>query len=176
MNVTVYCGSTFGINPCYNDAAIDLGKFISSKGYTLVYGGGRTGLMGTISSFVLENEGEVIGVIPEFLKIQEGCQDDLTSLETVETMSERKDRMIELGDAFIALPGGPGTLEEISEIISLKRLNRIEGPCILFNNNDFYTSFETFLDKMVEEGFYPSDARKSIYFPKTISEIERIFS
>ena len=118
MNVTVYCGATTGNNPEYEKNAVELGKWIAENNHTLVYGGGKAGLMGIIADTVLQLGGEAIGVIPTFLKDRELAHTYLNELIVVNTMSERKDKMFSLGDIYIALPGGAGTLEEITDVIS----------------------------------------------------------
>ena len=174
MNITTYCASSDGDKKNYIEGALEFGKYIAESGSTLIYGGGKTGLMGAVSKSVIDNGGHAIGVITYHLKDIEGEQPGLDRCEEVETMAERKTRMIELGDAFVALPGGPGTLEEISEIISAKRLDLIKGPCILFNQNGFYNPLKEFLSLMVKTGFYPEEAHKQIYFSNTIEEIIQI--
>lgn len=124
MNITVYCGASAGSEPIYEQKASELGQWLAAHGITLVYGGGRTGLMGKLANAVLANGGKAVGVIPEFLKTAEEVHTGLTRLITVDTMSQRKDTMLQMGDAFIALPGGAGTLEEIAEAISAARLGR----------------------------------------------------
>ncbi len=120
MNITVYLGSEYGVNPLYIEKAAELGRWIGSNGHSLVYGGGNVGLMGVLADNVLASGGKVIGVIPDFFIEIEQQHNGLTELEVVPSMSERKKRMVELGDFFIAFPGGIGTLEEISEIMTRK--------------------------------------------------------
>jgi len=122
MKIAVYCGASVGNEPSFATAAQELGQWIASRKNTLVYGGGKAGLMGVLADAVLENGGQVIGVIPTFLKDRELAHPGLTELYVVETMSERKRKMFELSQAFVALPGGPGTLEEITEMISWSRI------------------------------------------------------
>lgn len=174
MNITTYCASSDGDKKSYIEGAITFGKYIAEAGHTLIYGGGKTGLMGAVSKSVTDNGGHAIGVITYHLKDIEGEQEGLDRCEEVETMAERKTRMIELGDAFVALPGGPGTLEEISEIISAKRLKLITGPCILFNQNGFYNPLKEFLNLMVKTGFYPEESYSSVYFADTLEEVIEI--
>ena len=131
MNITVYCGSNFGDNPHFEEAAHDLGAWIARAGHTLVYGGSSVGLMGAVSRAAIEGGAPVIGVEPEFFIEAGVAQHDLTELIVVETMGERKSKMIELGDAFVALPGGVGTLEEISEIFTRVRL-AVDGRTPVF--------------------------------------------
>ncbi len=176
MNITVYCGSRFGEKSVFKDRAIELGNWIAESGHSLVYGGGNVGLMGTVANTVLEGGAKVYGVIPEFLLDQEKGHEGLYTLEIVESMPERKTRMINLGDAFIALPGGPGTLEEISEIISLRRLNRTEKPCIVYNINGFYDPLKRLLDEMVAADFLPAEDLDKVIFANNLDEIKAAIS
>ena len=172
MNITVYCGSRFGEKSVFKDKAIELGNWIVEGGHSLVYGGGNVGLMGTVANTVLEGGAKVYGIIPEFLLDQEKGHDGLYTLEIVSSMPERKTRMINLGDVFIALPGGPGTLEEISEIISLRRLNRTEKPCILYNIEGFYEPLRKLLEEMVAVDFLPAEDLDKVVFASNLDEIK----
>lgn len=172
MNITVYCGSRFGEKSVFKDKAIELGNWIVESGHSLVYGGGNVGLMGTVANTVLEGGAKVYGIIPEFLLDQEKGHEGLYTLEIVSSMPERKTRMINLGDAFIALPGGPGTLEEISEIISLRRLNRTEKPCILYNIEGFYEPLRKLLEEMVAADFLPAEDLDKVVFASNLDEIK----
>lgn len=172
MNIAVYCGASYGKNNAYQEAARKVGKWIAEKNNRLVYGGGKAGLMGVVADEVLKHNGEVIGIIPTFLAERELSHPRLTSLETVDSMSERKNKMIALGDCYIALPGGPGTLEEISEVISWARVGQNQNPCILFNQNGYYNSLARFYDEMVEEGFLTKEDRERILFSDSLEEIE----
>lgn len=172
MNITVYCGASLGNNPLYQQATERLGKWIAEKGHQLVYGGGAAGLMGLIASTVLAHGGKVIGIIPEFLKERELAHPDLTELVVVETMPERKKQMFDLANAFIALPGGPGTLEEISEVISWARIGQNPNPCILFNENGYFDSLRDFYANMVKEGFLTQADFDKILFSNDLVEIE----
>lgn len=178
MNIVVYCGSSAGAKPEYKDAARDLGEWMAAKGHTLVFGGGSLGLMGIVSDAVISGGGQAIGIIPQFLKVAEPPHEGLTRLEVVETMAERKTRMIELGDAFVALPGGPGTLEEISEVISLIKIARFTGetpgPCVLVNVAGFYSPLIEQLDYMEQEGFMFEGNRDAIGVANSISELEAL--
>ena len=154
MNITVYCGAHSGSNTAYAACARTLGTWIAANGYSLVYGGGRVGLMGIVADAVLAGGAEAFGVIPRFLVERETEHRGLTRLLVVETMAERKRIMMEQGDIYIALPGGSGTLEEISEVISLIRLNRLQKPCILFNACGFFDPLKLQLERMERDGFY----------------------
>jgi uncharacterized protein (TIGR00730 family) len=153
MNIVVYCGASKGISKIYEQAAKQMGKWIAQNNHTLVYGGGKMGLMGVIADEVLKNGGKVIGIIPQFLVDREVSHPHLSELEIVESMSERKNRMVELGQCFIALPGGPGTLEEITEVFSWARIARHNHPSILWNVDGYYEKLYEFLKHMTAQGF-----------------------
>lgn len=174
MNITVYCGASMGNNERYIEAARELGEWIAANGHALVYGGGNIGLMGIIADTVLENGGEVIGVIPTFLLEAERGHSGLHTLEVVESMQVRKARMIELGDAFIAMPGGLGTLEEIAEVISQRRLNLIDSPCVFYNIDGYYDMMKPVFDKMVECEFLPEKDVTNICYAADVSELDAI--
>ena len=172
MRITVFCGANNGKSELYKENAIELGKWIANKNHTLVYGGGKIGLMGVIADTVLENSGEVIGIMPQFLVDREISHTGITEFVIVDDMSERKTQLVDLGDAFIALPGGPGTLEEISQVISWVRVGKKDAPCILMNVNDYYDFLEQYFDKMVEDGFLTKEDRKRTLFTDSIDEME----
>ena len=170
MNITVYCGSSMGASESFAQAAHELGAWIADSGHTLIYGGSSIGLMGIVSGTALERNGRVIGVEPRFF-IEAGVeQHDLDELIVTETMSERKAKLIELGDAFIALPGGIGTLEEITEIISRIRLRLTAAPCIFLNIDGFYDTFEAFLDQLLAAGFLDPYEREAVFFCPTVAD------
>lgn len=153
MNICVFCGSSFGNNPIYTEAAKALGSLLAANHHTLVYGGGNVGLMGVIADSVLENNGQVIGVIPRFLMDREVGHTGLTSLEIVTSMHERKKRMADLSDVFIAIPGGWGTLEEIAEILTWKQLGLLDQQVAILNINGFFDPLIAQMQHMVYEGF-----------------------
>ena len=171
MNITVYCGSNFGDNPHFEEAAHDLGAWIARAGHTLVYGGSSVGLMGAVSRAAIEGGAPVIGVEPEFFIEAGVAQHDLTELIVVETMGERKSKMIELGDAFVALPGGVGTLEEISEIMSRIRLGLVPDRCFLLNVDGFYDPLSALLSSMVDEGFLFASDLERYRFPRSVGQL-----
>ncbi|WP_300410991.1 TIGR00730 family Rossman fold protein [Lagierella sp.] len=172
MNITVFCGASLGNDEIYQEKTIELGLWMVKNGHSLVYGGGKVGLMGVIADTVLENGGKVIGVMPTFLIEREICHGNLAELITVDNMSDRKTYMVENGDAFIALPGGPGTLEEISQVISWARVGQNDGPCILYNVNGYYDHLESFYNNMVQEGFLSLEDREKTLFSDNLNEIE----
>lgn len=174
MNITVYCGSAGGTSAAYRESAEEVGRWIARNGHTMVYGAGRFGLMNIAAGAAKDNGGSVIGIIPEFLDSREGHREDLDELIFVETMDERKAKMIELGDAFLALPGGVGTLEEISQIMSLLVIEKLDAPCLLYNKNNYYDFLEAMVAHMVEEGFLPAKLREKIRFFTTIDELPEL--
>lgn len=153
MNVCVFCGSATGANVRFSRAARKLGLLFAENSVRLVYGGGNIGLMGVIAGAVMEGGGEVTGVIPRFLMDKEVGHTGITELEVVANMHQRKKRMADLADAFVALPGGWGTLEELCEILTWKQLGLISQPVLLLNINHFFDPLLEQMRLMVEEGF-----------------------
>ena len=158
MNICVFCGSAEGHNSIYATAAKELAEIFSKQNHTLVYGGGKVGLMGILADSVLQNKGNAIGVIPNFLLQLEVGHKDLTRLEVVETMHERKKRMADLSDAFIAIPGGWGTLDELAEILTWRQLGLINQPIGILNVNHFFDPLLQQMEHMVKEGFLKKDS------------------
>jgi len=152
-SVCVFCGASTGVNPAYREAAIALGQALAHRGLTLVYGGGAVGLMGIVADAAMAAGGEVIGIIPQALMDAEVGHTGLTRLEVVDGMHARKARMAELSDAFVALPGGLGTLEELFEVWTWGQLGYHAKPLGLLDVNGFYSKLGSFLDHVVEEGF-----------------------
>lgn len=173
MRITVFCGANNGKSELYIKNATELGEWIADNNHTLVYGGGKIGLMGVIADTVLENRGEVIGIMPQFLVDREISHTGITEFIIVDDMSVRKDKLVDLGDIFVALPGGPGTLEEISQVISWVRVGKKDAPCILMNVDGYYDFLEQYFDKMVEEGFLTKGDREKTLFTDNIEEMER---
>lgn len=151
--ICVYCGSSPGRNALFLQSARSMGKEIAERKLTLVYGGGRVGLMGEVARAAMENGGKVIGVIPQALKDQELAFHELSELRVVDSMHERKALMAELSDGFAALPGGYGTLEEIFEVLTWLQLGFHTKPCGFLNINHYYDTLLAFLDQSVEEQF-----------------------
>jgi uncharacterized protein (TIGR00730 family) len=162
MNICVFCGSSSGNNPVYANAAKELGYLIAKGNHTLIYGGGNVGLMGIVADAVLEANGKVIGVIPKFLMDREVGHTGLTALEIVTSMHERKKRMADLSDAFVAIPGGWGTLEEIAEILTWKQLGLVMQPVAVLNINRFFDPLLAQMRSMVDEGFLREENLSSI--------------
>jgi uncharacterized protein (TIGR00730 family) len=161
--VCVFTGSSIGRRDEYKAAAVALGRDLAARGLTLVYGGGNVGLMGIIADAVLASGGDVIGVIPESLKRREVAHETLTTLHVVDTMHERKAKMAELSDGFIAMPGGLGTLEELFEVLTWAQLGIHDKPCGLLNVDGYYDGLIAFVDKQVEERFVMQAHRDMIY-------------
>jgi uncharacterized protein (TIGR00730 family) len=157
--LAVFCGSNTGIDPDYILACDSLSAWMLKHDMELVYGGGQVGLMGAIADGVLKGGGKVIGVIPEKLAKKEIAHDGVTELIVVKTMHERKAKMAELADAFLALPGGIGTLEEITEVFTWALLGYHHKPCALLNTNGFYEPLNGFLNTMVQQGFLKQSAK-----------------
>ena len=152
-SVCVYCGSSPGKNSLYINAARSMGEEIARRGMTLVYGGGRVGLMGEVARAAMEKGGKVIGVIPQALKDQELAFQELTELHVVNSMHERKALMADLADGFVAMPGGYGTLEEVFEVLTWVQLGFLTKPCGFLNINHYYDTLLAFLDQSVAEQF-----------------------
>jgi hypothetical protein len=162
-SLCVYCGSNAGAKPAYSDRAIALGTRLAKDGVALVYGGGNVGLMGLVADAALEAGGEVIGVIPEHLVNREVAHRGLTRLEVVGSMHERKARMFDLADAFVALPGGFGTLDEMFEMLTWRQLGLGDKPCAFLDVDGFYAPLFAMLDRMVAERFVHPDQRADLW-------------
>lgn len=174
MNITVYLGANEGKDLSLKTAVRELGTWIGESGSRLIYGGSKSGLMGELAESVLQAGGEVIGVEPQFFIDMEYQYDEITELIVTKDMTERKMKMIELGDVFIAFPGGTGTLEEIAEVMSKVSLKHLTAPCILYNLNDYYDGLQTLLRHMTEMGLSSPERQEGIYFAKDLSEIREI--
>lgn len=174
MNITVYLGANEGNDPSLKEAVKELGKWIGESKNSLVYGGSKTGLMGEIAESVLNSGGKVIGVEPEFFVDKDLQLNSLTELIITKDIGERKRKMIELGDAFIAFPGGTGTLEEISEVMSMISLKKLHAPCILYNLNGYYNGLKLLLEHMIEMGLSSKERQKGIYFLENLQEIKEM--
>lgn len=174
MNITVYLGANEGNDPALKQAVRELGTWIGESGNDLVYGGSKVGLMGIIAESVLRAGGKVTGVEPQFFMEKELQYDAVTHLIVTETMAERKTKMIELGDVFVAMPGGTGTLEEISEVMSLLALDRLEAPCILYNLHGYYDSLQQLLERMIAADLSSEYRQRKIYFIKNLEELQKV--
>ena len=174
MNITVYLGANEGNDPALKTAVRELGTWIGENGNRLIYGGSKSGLMGELAESVLIAGGEVIGVEPQFFIDMEFQYDAITELIVTKDMTERKTKMIELGDAFIAFPGGTGTLEEIAEVMSKVSLKHLTVPCILYNLNGYYEGLRTLLEHMTEMGLSSPERQQGIYFADDLARIRKI--
>ena len=158
MNITVYCGSHSGNDDAYTSFARELGAWIADSGHVLVYGGGGTGMMGAVADSALDHKGKVIAVIPQFLKGRESLCTRIRKPILVDTMLERKKILAENADAFVVLPGGIGTMEEASEVISHKYLGLNDKPIFIANVNGYFDDFSKAIRNMCDTGFFaPTD-------------------
>lgn len=153
MRICVYAASSQQADPAYRDAAESLGRLLAQARCSIVYGGGSAGSMGAIANGALSERGEVIGILPRFMADLEWGHPGLTRLELVEDMRERKHKLLTDSDAVVALPGGCGTLEELFEAITLKRLGLYFNPIVLLNTNGFYTPLQSFMQQVIAERF-----------------------
>lgn len=176
MNIAVYCGSVYGNDPKHADIARRIGEWIGKNGHTLVYGGSDTGLMGEVANAVMACGGRAIGVLPDVRLIHENKHPAISEYYYTQTMSERKDKMIELSDAYIALPGGFGTLDEFSDVLCLNRLQVIRKPVVLVNANGFYEPIRKFMLKVIDCGFVGADEMDMVLFSEDVEEIEEFVS
>lgn len=172
--IALYCGSRTGNKPIYRDTTIELAQHIATQGFGIVYGGASIGLMGQVADTVLEHGGEVVGVIPEFMLDYEIAHSQLTELHIVKSMHERKALMAERASAFIALPGGLGTFEEILEIATWGQLNQHQKPMIIYNVNRFYDALIAQLDHAVDEGFLPPQHRAKLIICENPEQISNV--
>lgn len=169
--IALYCGSRAGNSPIYKQSAIELAQFIAEQGFGMVYGGASIGLMGQVADTVIEHGGCAVGVIPEFMLDYEIAHSNLTELHVVKTMHERKSMMAERAAAFIALPGGLGTFEEILEIATWGQLNQHQKPMMLYNVNGFYDSLIAQLDHATKEGFLPPQHRSKLMVCDNLEQV-----
>lgn len=176
MHITVYLGANCGTDPHLAQAVRELGAWIGAAGHTLVYGGSKTGLMGLLAQSALAQGGSVIGVEPECFMAQELQYDGLTQLIVTRSMAERKAKMIQLGDAFIAFPGGTGTLEEITEVMSQVSLGQLSAPCILYDLDGYYCHQKALLDHMISAGLSSPERQQGIHFAQNLPEIQVLLS
>jgi uncharacterized protein (TIGR00730 family) len=160
--ICVFCGSSKGSRPSYALAARDFGERLVAHGFGLVYGGGNIGLMGEIADAVLDRGGEVIGVIPRSLVVREVGHRNLSELVVVRTMHERKAKMVELSDGFVALPGGFGTFDEFCEVLTWSQLGIHDKPCALLDVDGYFEPLLALFDRAVDEGFVRREYRELV--------------
>ena len=161
-SICVFCGASSGSDPQYREQTRRLGKHIADAGMILVFGGGKAGLMGAVADAALEANGQVIGVIPEFLKEREHGHSGVTDLQVVDSMHSRKQRMFDLSDAFVVLPGGVGTLDETLEMITWKQLHRHDKPIIVADINGYWQKLDALIAATVEHAF-ATPATRALY-------------
>ena len=161
-SVCIFCGSRSGIEPAYEEAALTLGRMLAAASITLVYGGGRVGLMGVVADAALDAGGDVVGVIPRALLEREIAHTGLEDLRVVGSMHERKALMSELSEGFVALPGGTGTLEEFFEALTWAQLGEHRKPCGLLNVSGYYDPLLALFDHMVVKGFLSEEHRSMV--------------
>lgn len=176
MRLTVYGGSRPGGNPAFTEAAQALGTWMAARHIGLVYGGGGIGMMGAVADAVLDGGGDATGVIPQFLVDREQAYKRVTDMRIVPDMDERKALLRDLGDAMIALPGGPGTLEEITESISLRLLGRHGKPCLIYNVDGCWDPLAAQYEAMTESGFLLQEALASIHVVRSLQEVQQVLA
>ncbi|MBM3852340.1 MAG: TIGR00730 family Rossman fold protein [Verrucomicrobia bacterium] len=169
----VYCASSDRLESKYFEAAAELGREMVARDWGLVYGGGKTGTMGAVARAVKQAGGRVVGVIPEFMKVRELAYDEADELVTVITMRERKLLMETRADAFVALPGGWGTLEEMLEILTLRQLEVVKKPCVFLNQDGFYDPLLQLFERMLAERFFKPSNMQLFRVAATVPEVFR---
>ncbi len=169
--IVVFCGSSLGFNHVYKEAAVSLGNYFADNNITMVFGGGKVGMMGVLADTILSKKGDVIGVIPELLKHEEVVHPDLEEMIVCKKMSERKVIMSKLIDGYITLPGGFGTLDELFEALTLNQLHIEQKPVGLLNVNGFFDATLMQLDKMVEEGYLKPNNRNLLIVSNTVEDL-----
>lgn len=172
-SICVFCGSSMGNNPAYKDEAEKLGILLAKENITLVYGGGNVGLMGIIADSNLQASGQCVGVMPGRLMDLEIAHDNLTELIVVDSMNERKGKMADLSDGFIAMPGGFGTLDELAEVLTYNQLRLYDKPVGILNINGYFDLLLDFFDHSVEEKFVRAEHRNNIIISDDAEELLR---
>lgn len=167
----VFCGSANGKNPEYIRAAKDFGTILGKNNIRLIYGAGHTGMMGAVAEAVLENGGEVTGIITTFLQEKEEQKLKLTKLEILSSMHIRKEALFDSSDAFCILPGGIGTLDEVFEIVTLKQLGEHKKPIIMYNANGFWEPYRQIIDSLIREGYVKSADADLVTYVDTVENI-----
>ncbi len=174
MNITVYLAANHGNNPEFVPAVRELGRWIGESGNALVYGGSRVGLMGELALSALNAGAHVTGVEPEFFMADELQLDGVDELIVTQTMAERRAKMIELGDAFVAFPGGVGTLEEISEVICASSLGHLDAPIVFYNLGGFYDLIRAHLEQVVAAGLCTDERLANVHFAENLGEVAQV--
>ena len=171
QSIAVYCGARSGYDPIYAQEAYALGRFLAERSITLVYGGGNVGLMKEVADGCIEHNGTVVGVIPHMLKDLELAHSKIHKLYITQSMQERKMLMAQLSDAFIALPGGFGTMEEMFEVLTLTQLNYQSKPVGILNVNGYYDMIQQWVQSSHERGFISSNHRRLLHFSSKAEEL-----
>jgi hypothetical protein len=172
--VCVYCGSSSRVAQAYWDVARDLGAMLARQGYSLVFGGGKIGLMGAVANAAMDAGGYVLGVIPEILRDRELAMEDVDELIVTRDLHERKETMIQRADAFVALPGGFGTWEEIIETLTHKLLGFHAKPCIILNQNGYYAPLLEMFERAYREGFAREEHRGLYRVAESVSQVLKL--
>ncbi len=176
QSIAVYCGASTGNKEIYKNAAKKIGDWLVSHDLELVYGGGGIGLMGILAKEVIKNHGQVHGIMPKQLVDRNASFEGLTNLTIVENINVRKQKMMDLSDGCLALPGGPGTLEEITEAFSWARLGDNQNPCVFYNVNGYYDPLKAMFDNMVTNAFLPKDDREKLLFSNSLDNIYKFMN
>lgn len=170
-NICVFCGGSSLCNPLYLDIAREFGQAMVKEGYGLVYGGGNVGLMGVLADSVMQAGGQVIGIMPKFLVERERAHQKISQLHIVDTLFERKQLMIDLSQAFLTLPGGTGTLDELFEALTWKQLGQIDKPVALLNINHFYDKLLEFFKHLQQEKFLYKPIEENLIIAEDIPQL-----
>lgn len=170
-SISVFCGSSIGRQDTYRRAAVDLGMLMAAKGITLVYGGGNIGMMGAIADTVLEQGGRVTGIMPQYLLEKEIAHTGVQDMHIVKSLMERKEMMIDISDAFIVLPGGFGTLDELFEVVTMLQLSIINSPVGIVNTDGYFDELIRMMDKGVHEQFVKPVHRESILVDESVKNL-----
>lgn len=170
-SVCVYCGSSARVDQAYKDAAVELGRAIAAKNWSVVYGGGRVGLMGLVADSALEAGAKVVGIIPQHIQAREIEHTDLTELHVVDSMHIRKQMMVDRGDAFVILAGGLGTLDEFFEILTWKQLGLHDKPVVMVNINGYWTKMIEAIRHIADEKFMRPEDMGMFQVVDTVAEV-----
>ncbi|MFN8283081.1 MAG: TIGR00730 family Rossman fold protein [Chitinophagales bacterium] len=169
--ITIYCGANVGSDAIFEEQAYLVGKTLAQQNISVVFGGGKVGLMGAVANGAMQNDGEVIGIIPHFLNAKEIAHDGITEMITVETMHQRKTLLHELSDAMIALPGGFGTMEELFEMLTWAQLGLHSKPIAILNTNGFYDALLALIQTMVDKQFLKIEYQEMLLFSDDINDL-----
>lgn len=174
QNVCVYCGSSSNVDQAFKDIAVKLGHLLAKEGWGVVYGGGRVGLMGLVADSALEKGGKVIGIIPEHIQAREVQHKGLTELHVVDTMHVRKQMMVDQSQAFVILPGGLGTLDELFELLTWKQLGLHDKPIVMVNFNNYWTELLEAINHIASEGFMRETDLGLFDVVETVEEVTNV--